>query len=197
MILPLFPIALGMEKLSRPIAQEELDFIMAQPYRANTGNLSSDDDHILDKPELKYIKNEIVTHLKHYFDEVYAPKDVVEIYITQSWLTKTEPGDFHHPHKHPNSFISGVFYVHAEGETDKITFCRDMPAIQIMPREWNKYNSVTWWVPPSTGDILFFPSTLEHGVNKTSSATTRVSIAFNTFLKGEIGNPQEYNGLIL
>jgi hypothetical protein len=32
-------------------------------------------------------------------------------YITQSWLNYTETNQYHHKHEHPNSLVSGVFYV--------------------------------------------------------------------------------------
>ena len=46
--------------------------------------------------------------LNNFYQSVFSPRDDVEIYITQSWLNYTEPGQFHHKHAHPNSFVSGV-----------------------------------------------------------------------------------------
>jgi hypothetical protein len=45
--------------------------------------------------------------------------------LTQSWLNYTKPGQFHHKHAHPNSFISGVLYMKAARQRDKIYFYKD------------------------------------------------------------------------
>ena len=44
--------------------------------------------------------------------------------------------------------------------------------------------------------IVIFPSSLTHMVEQTISDDTRVSLAFNTFLKGNIGNNFELTELI-
>ena len=38
----------------------------------------------------------------------------IHLKITQSWINFTKKGEYHHPHAHPNSLISGVFYVEAD-----------------------------------------------------------------------------------
>ena len=45
----------------------------------------------------------------------------IEIYITISWINYTETNQYHHAHSHPNSVISGVYYIETD-ESDTITF---------------------------------------------------------------------------
>ena len=109
-------------------------------------------------------------------------------FITQSWLNYTEPGQSHHKHAHPNSVISGVLYINADQNTDKIFFFRQIFE-QIKPaiRETNVFNSESWNAPVKTGQVVLFPSHLLHMVETKEGDNTRVSLAFNTFLKGVIG----------
>jgi ectoine hydroxylase-related dioxygenase (phytanoyl-CoA dioxygenase family) len=69
--------------------------------------------------------------------------------------------------------------------------------IRLEPTEWNLHNSRTWWFPVNTGDVVLFPSSLVHEVPPTTSSEKRLSLAFNTFLKGYLGENKELNELIL
>jgi uncharacterized protein (TIGR02466 family) len=120
------------------------------------------------------------------------------LYITQSWANYTEQGQFHHKHAHPNSFISGVFYVQSDNAKDRIYFYKDgYSQLKVPPKEWNLYNSDSWWFEAITGRLVLFPSSLTHMVVAVESEKTRVSLSFNTFLKGYVGSEDELTGLRL
>ena len=193
----IFPIAITQVDLGRELTDFENHFISNQDLHQNQGNLTSVDHNILNDPKMINLKEFCQSSLEQYFESVYCPKEEISIYITQSWANYTERGGFHHKHFHPNSFISGVFYVESDAETDKIYFeSGKYPAIDIAPRDWNLYNSKTWWMPAKAGSLILFPSSLTHYVENTVSAK-RVSISFNTFLKGRLGNFVELSGLEL
>jgi hypothetical protein len=64
-------------------------------------------------------------------------------------------------------------------------------------KDWNVWNSETWWFPVKTGDIIMFPSSLTHMVENKEGTNTRISLAFNVFIKGTIGNNKQLTELIL
>jgi uncharacterized protein (TIGR02466 family) len=156
--------------------------------------------HIFDT-KLHNIKKCIEEHIKEYVREVINPAEELEYYITQSWLNITKPEQEFHRHRHGNSIISGVFYVKT-WENDSISF-HDMKApmvqrIEIIPKEFQVWNSAEWYMPVENNTILLFPSWLEHGVNKNPTATgDRISIAFNVFAKGIFGSGGTLNELIV
>jgi uncharacterized protein (TIGR02466 family) len=190
---PLFPIAIGMDKIPKKLTAKQFKFLTTQQMRTNIGNIHSEDSYILDNEELKSLRDELLEIVRKYFKTVYAPSDDVDVCITQSWVNSTEPNKYHHVHSHPNSFISGVFYIHSEGEVDKIKFHKNTyELIRINSTEWNSYNSTSWWYPVNTGDVILFPSSLTHEVPQTASSSNRISLAFNVFLKGRLG---AYNDL--
>jgi len=45
------------------------------------------------------------------------------------------------------------------------------------------------------GDLVLFPSSLVHEVERTAGAHIRVRMAFNAFIKGEIGSVVRLNSL--
>lgn len=59
--------------------------------------------------------------------------------------------------------------------------------IKFPPKEWNIYNSECWWFEVGSGDLILFPSNLEHMVEPIEGDQTRISLSFNTFPVGNIG----------
>jgi uncharacterized protein (TIGR02466 family) len=192
----LFPQPVGIYKLDRDLTAKELSFIKGQETRPNMGNTTSVDNTILRNKELTKLRDFIETSLSDYFTTVHNPKHKVNLKITQSWANYTEPGQWHHKHEHPNSFVSGVFYPQANRETDKIYFYRSgFQQIKFPPENWNIYNSESWWFEVGTGDLILFPSSLTHMVETVQGDQTRISLSFNTFPVGSIGEEVSLTGL--
>lgn len=197
----LFPTPVGAGAINKKLSAKEIKFLVGQPMRHNIHNLVSENNYILESQELSGLRKELLEIARTYFKIVYAPQDGVDIYITQSWVNITKPEQAHHIHAHQNSFLSGVFYVDT-AETDIIKFHRDSPsissvALNLEPTEWNPYNSKSWWYPTPTGGVFIFPSGLIHEVPPTTSGKDRVSLAFNMFLKGRLGNSAKLSELML
>ena len=198
MIHNLFPIPVGIYKLDRDLTEKELDFIKGQETRPNMGNVTSKDNTILRNRALTKLRDFIESSVSDYFNSVYNPKHKVNLRITQSWCNYTEPGQWHHKHAHPNSFVSGVFYPQANRETDKIYFYRSgFQQIKLPPENWNVWNSESWWFEAGTGDLILFPSSLEHMVETVQGDQTRISLSFNTFPLGVVGEEMDLTGLKL
>ena len=54
--------------------------------------------------------------------------------------------------------------------------------------EGNIWNSSNWELPTKAGDLILFPSYLTHSVPKNESNEKRISLAFNYFLEGTLGD---------
>jgi uncharacterized protein (TIGR02466 family) len=194
----LFPLPIGFFRLGRDLTPSELSFVMGQDKYPNQGNVTSANRTILKNKEMTDIRDFIENSMLEYFKEVHDPKGDVALYVTQSWANYTDPGQYHHKHAHPNSFISGVFYPQADRSVDKIYFYKSgYERIKVTPQNWNHWNSESWWFEVGAGDLILFPSHLEHMVETKVGNETRVSIAFNTFLKGRIGVDESLTGLQL
>lgn len=194
----LFPTPVGRYELGRELSDEELVFIKNQETRPNMGNTTSTDNTILKSKELTQLRDFIETSVADYFATVYNAKHNVDLKVTQSWANYTNPGQYHHKHAHPNSFVSGVFYIRADKAKDKIYFYRDgYEQIKFPPREWNVWNSESWWFEVGTGDLVLFPSSLTHMVQTVETEQTRISLAFNTFPVGQVGDEMDLTGLQL
>jgi len=196
----IFPTPVYMSKLDRELTSKELSFIdntKLDTYN-NEGNKTSNENYILNNEEFKSLKEELDARVQDYFNKVISPSNNIKPYITQSWLNYTETNQYHHKHQHPNSLISGVFYINCNEEHDKIKFFNDK-YLSIKPeiKDWNIWNSDTWWFSVKTGDVILFPSSLTHMVETKQGDNTRISLAFNVFIKGTVGNNKNLTELIL
>jgi uncharacterized protein (TIGR02466 family) len=196
MIHNLFPTPIGFYELNREFTKSESDFLLNQKSRSNMGNTTSIDNYICRSSKLKKLKQFFDESLLHYFTTVYRPKYDVIPRITQSWVNYTKPGEYHHKHAHPNSFISGVFYIQSDAEKDKIYFYKDgYQQIKVPAADWNEWNSESWWFESVIGKLILFPSSLTHMVETVQTEQTRISLSFNTFLSGYIGDENDLTGL--
>jgi uncharacterized protein (TIGR02466 family) len=197
----IFPTPIYMSKLDRELTKKELSFIDKSKldHYKNEGNITSNDNYILNQKVFSSLKEDLYLRVQDYFNKVLSTTDAVTPYITQSWLNYTETNQYHHKHEHPNSLVSGVFYVNCHEEFDKIKFFKKDAYQTIKPetKDWNLYNSETWWFTVKTGDIILFPSSLTHMVETKEGDNTRISLAFNVFIKGTIGNNKNLTELIL
>ena len=196
----IFPTPIYTSKLNRKLTNKELSFIDKIKLETfnNEGNTTSKDNYILNNKSFKDLKEELDLKVQDYFDKVICPANDITPYITQSWLNYTETNQYHHKHQHPNSLVSGVFYINCHQEHDKIKFFNDK-YLTIKPevKDWNIWNSETWWFPVKTGEIILFPSSLTHMVETKEGDNTRISLAFNVFIKGTFGNNKNLTELIL
>jgi uncharacterized protein (TIGR02466 family) len=194
----IFPTPIYISNLNRKFSKKELSFFKKTKlnYVKNIGNITSKDNYILNNVILKKLKNEINLSIKDYFDKIISSKDDVKPYITQSWLNYTEVNQYHHKHDHPNSIVSGVLYINSDKKFDKIIFLKkEYKQIKFNVKEWNQFNSETWFFNVESGQIILFPSSLTHMVETKEGDNTRISLAFNVFFKGEIGSNIELTEL--
>ena len=196
----IFPTPIYISKLNRELTNKELSFInkTKSDCNKNDGNITSNNNYILNEKPFTNIKKELGLSVQDYFNKVVSPANNITPYITQSWLNYTETNQYHHKHAHPNSLVSGVFYINCHEEHDKIKFFNDK-YLTIKPevKDWNLYNSESWWFSVKTGDVILFPSSLTHMVETKQGNNTRISLAFNVFIKGTVGNNKKLTELIL
>ena len=97
-------------------------------------------------------------------------------------MTVNAPGRGHAVHAHPNSFLSGVYYVETRPGADTITFHdpRSQAAVIRPPvTQLVAVNADQAVVTVRNGTLLLFPSWLQHSVDPNTSKGNRISVSFN------------------
>jgi len=122
------------------------------------------------------------------------------------WININGYKDYNKIHSHPLCQISGVYYAQVTENTGDIHFRH--PATQAMCSDWDKtkvrwyedsdgntgryynlYNSATWTYKPVVGQLLLFPSWLEHYTSPNlEKDIERVSLSFNYSTKETYGD---------
>ena len=190
----LFPIPIGRGSLFRDLTQTELNFfkkINDEEKYNNYANSRSANGYILHEPEMSNLHDDILYNVNQYILSSNPPlSDDLSVYITQSWINYTKSNQSHHPHVHPNSYISGVFYIDVLPDVDTITFFAPWvnTRLEYPSREIGIYNASDWNVPVKNKDIVLFPSNLTHSVPVNNADHVRISLSFNTFIAGTIGD---------
>jgi uncharacterized protein (TIGR02466 family) len=85
-------------------------------------------------------------------------------------------------HNHPNSILSGVYYLKTPENCGVLSFTDPRSAAQMLNPPIVEFN--LWTLPkisykPEAGMMLLFPSWLLHGVETNMSEDTRISVSFN------------------
>lgn len=112
-----------------------------------------------------------------------------EIAITGCWANIQRKNSTFNVHSHPNSFLSGVYYVKTPANSGKIVFKKRI-VNDIVPlfKQPNELNEALHKCAPEAGMMLLFPSWLEHYVERNGSDESRISISFNLMFRGLLGS---------
>ena len=198
-ILPIFYTPLAIVNEQYRMSNEEIEYLknLELHGRNKEGNHTSKDKYILLNEKLKYFKNYCTNYLNQYTKEILGIKDV-NFYITQSWANFTNKNEAHHLHNHQNSIISGVYYLDNKGGNIKFikkNFLEEMNLSFNYKNTDHLHNEFEFKIEKNT--LILFPSTVEHKVEINNEDHMRISIAFNSYFDGKLGNYNSANELIL
>lgn len=186
---PLFPTVVCKKSLAIEFTQEELDNLYStEVFQQSLGNGLSFDEFLLDDPKYSRLKQICLDHAQIYFTEIM--KYDYKLHMTNSWLNVTQPDQGHMMHNHTNSLVSGVLYIKTLDSNPSISFNNLTPTflLNLKVTEHTMFNSMEWKLPVEDNCIILFPSHAFHYVTKNTSDNERISIAFNTFIKGKVGS---------
>ena len=203
-IMQLFPTPLLYGKLERGLTEEERNCIdeCCEDLRTNDANLTTVDTYVLKRPELANLNSWLTELSNQFLRNTFFVTGEFTLYITQSWINITKPGQYHHKHRHPNSILSGTFYINTiPNDTIQIySNSRVHPLLYAYDfdfKDQNMYNDWLYSQSVINNNIVMFPSSLEHGVPINKSNDIRVSLSFNSFCRGTIGNRIDLTELVL
>lgn len=161
-----------------------LNIAKTYQYRKNVSNQVSISDLFYDEELFEWLDN-CLTEAKL---TIGLPDDI-SLPITTCWLNKTTKLESHHIHSHANSFLSGIFYL-TEHEASPTVFhfsnywLKDFTNYKFQ-KSISGYQTKFF---PKKSTLILFPSYVNHSVIGMNKNEDRYTIAFNTFLSGEIEN---------
>ena len=207
-IYPLFSCPLYVSQVGDFNIQKTLSKLENESFgNTNDGSgRNTTDNNILRRRKYSDEYKVILRHLEKYIHDVLSINKNLKIDITQSWSVRQSEGNFISDHIHTNSSFSGVLYAKCDSHSGNIvfsmpmshpTYCTSSMCYNDDIVESNFLNSNKWWIEPKVGNIIIFPSHVQHKVEKSSSQYDRYSIAFNCVLRGNIGSSSYSSNLTL
>ena len=105
--------------------------------------------------------------------------------MINSWANISRKGEYTLPHIHEEASWSCVYYITPTEEAN--LYLKDPRPLEQMDRSHHylkdPYANVIRKRPFQTGEVILFPSWLEHGVGTNVSDSTRISIAANFLIE--------------
>jgi len=138
------------------------------------------------KAEYKPLVDELFKMARVVFEEEFLDREPL---LGNMWANINPPGGYNKPHIHPNSLLSGVYYVKTPPHCGTL-ICNDpRPGIQTcMPTRKKGEPPKHLWrechIPPKENRIVMFHSWLWHTVEPNQSNEPRISVSFNFLQKG-------------
>ncbi len=120
------------------------------------------------------------------FNETISNSFNSRLDIVNYWININGPQSYNMVHDHPNSHLSGVFYIDVPENSGHISFGNPQSFVShtelvtytnAAREQHNQY--VQNFIKPIKGLLLIFPAHLKHGVLPNQSNEDRISISFN------------------
>jgi len=185
---PLFPVRCFNFQASSSLVEDTLEKVKKLDYRRYNepeGVGTSNDIHT--NPEF----NGLHDWFQKCIDTLHVDNgwQADRIVVNKSWVNRSDANTGHHhdPHRHPMSYLSGIFYL-TEGP----------PTVFLDPlaqREWAQLHldggpakDCRQFIHGGVGGCFIFPSYMIHASVENLEAIDRYSIAFNTFPQGNLNS---------
>jgi uncharacterized protein (TIGR02466 family) len=196
-LLMVFPTPVQIYKYENNI-EKELKHIEGIEWTSQVanGNFKSKDSYLTKHESLKNITSFFKECIDDYCNTIMNSNQ--RLVITQLWGNRNPKGSKHHEHVHPNSIISGVFYLRQDPKLPPIQFSKsNQHGMKLDPIKYNVYNSETFLLPCTAGELILFPSDLKHSVPINMGDEERISLSFNTFSIDALGSEENLTHLDL
>jgi len=196
-LLSVFPTPVQIYKYEDSI-EKELKYIEGVEWisQKTNGNFKTKDSYLTKHESLKNITSFFKECINDFTKTIYQSEQ--RLVITQLWGNRNPKGSKHHDHVHPNSIVSGVFYLRQDLKLPPIQFSKNNhESMKLDPKQYNVYNSETFLLPCTAGELILFPSNLKHSVPVNQGDEERISLSFNTFSIDVLGSAEHLTHLDL
>jgi len=146
----------------------------------------------IDSPATNWLRQNVNAAVIEYFQAIGI--DYAINWQIHGWANLNRRGDYHDPHNHPHSYLSGTYYVkmpttartgrqRTDVRPNCITFYDPRSGFNMQSIRNDPYIDPEHTVLPTAGLMMLWPASLMHFVHPNLQDETRVSISFNIVLK--------------
>ena len=195
-LLDLWPTKLAKKSLSNCEEENNQLLQLIENWAQRNESLTTDyRDHNpfeVDTPTTNWLRDEVNLAIVEYLEIININYPVN--WVIHGWANLNRHGDYHDPHNHPQSYLSGTYYVkvpvastanrqRVDARPNCITFYDPRTGFNMQSIKNDPYIEPEHTVFPEPGLLMLWPASLMHFVHPNLSDETRVSISFNIMLK--------------
>jgi uncharacterized protein (TIGR02466 family) len=154
----------------------------AKSYRGYTSYASLDDLPQRD-PSFAALKRELDKHAAAFAKALHFDLGPRKLRLDSIWINVLEPGGAHSGHIHPQSVLSGAYYVEVPAGASALKL--EDPRLPMMMAAPSRSEHAPEaertfvYVAPKAGEVLMWESFLRHEVPANAAKKPRVSVSFN------------------
>lgn len=134
-------------------------------------------------PTFALLKKTLDKHAGAFAQALHLDLGARKLKLDSIWINVLAPGGVHTGHIHPNSVLSGTYYVETPSGASalKLEDPRHPLMMAAPPRTEDapEAERTFVYVAPSAGDVLMWESFLRHEVTPNAAKKPRVSVSFN------------------
>ena len=155
--------------------------------KSNIGGWQSAGEYMVSEDNI--LQDVIISSVSTYFCDTKLFKKEIKVKINSLWININGKNDYNQLHTHPNSDLSGVFWIKTPNDCGKLEL--RSPGSHYQHQELMSYtDSISesllfhsaYSYPAVAGLIRLFPSSLDHQVYPNKSNQDRTSASFNVGL---------------
>ena len=195
------------EDIPDKLSQEYLDLLVReidgmrrkdpkgrQISNAYTGWQSNDgcDSHPSFIPLVNRIENTFSEEVLPFHGITTESGHRMKVKVGNMWANVNDKSAWNKPHLHNGCWYSGVFYIKADGDEGEFVALDTMPKV-VNDHPSSQRTRESYDFPPTTGQLVLFPSALMHMVAPNLTDKDRYSVSFNCLVQN---HTDKYHGEI-
>jgi uncharacterized protein (TIGR02466 family) len=155
-----------------------------------TSRYQATDVLALDHPDIRWLYSGIESAVRTYFKAVGLDYEIG--WQARGWPNVNRRGDYHSPHNHGWSYLSGTYYVRVPSQPETtvtgaaapaaISFYDPRAAVNMLALGDEAVSRREQRFDPGAGTMLLWNAFLNHSVHPNLAEETRLSISFNISL---------------
>ena len=158
--------------------RKETEDMSKLPWNCHVWSSYAYDDQLFKRPEFQEISKVIAMYVRSYMDKRQW-KGEAKMLMTELWVNYQEKYQYQEYHDYRERVISGIYYIDVPEGTPGIMMQTPLKAnFDDLFFNEDAVQEVNH-LKIETGDILLFPSWLNHGVKANMTENARINIAFN------------------
>lgn len=164
--------------------RKEVEDMTDVPWNCNVWTTYSYDNQLFKRPAFHAVAKDIVDTVRNYAVDRQFKYDTNELVMQHMFMNIQSRYQYQEYHDHRECLISGVFYIDVPDEDNMELIIKTPLKANYDDLFFNGDDSQeVIKIKPEAGDIILFPSWLDHGVRAHLADVERINVAFNISTK--------------